>query len=64
MSHLLAGHVLTMPTLEYRWASEVGAHSMPHPQELAYLGYTYLFRGGEQVRDPRYPHSVLMVRAA
>lgn len=41
---------------EYRWASETGAHSMPHPEELEWLGYVRV------CRDPRYPSSVLMKR--
>lgn len=49
-------------TLEYRWASESGAHTMPHPDELRYLGYTEATRDSVVVRDPRYPTSVLMVR--
>lgn len=50
------------PVITYRWASESGVHSMPHPDELRWLGYDYARRGGVIVRDPRYPHSVLMVR--
>lgn len=46
---------------EYRWASSCGAHSMPHPEELLYLGYAYVERNGERVRDPRYG-SWLMAR--
>ena len=49
---------------EYRWANEVGAHSMPHPDELRWLGFEPVFRNGQPVRDPRYPDSVLMKRAA
>lgn len=47
---------------EYRWASEAGAHSMPHPDELRWLGFLPVVRDGEEVRDPRYPGSLLMVR--
>lgn len=48
---------------EYRWASESGAHSMPHPDELRYFGYVEARRpNGDIVRDPRYPGSVLMRR--
>ena len=47
---------------DYRWASEVGAHSMPHPDELLFFGYTPVLRAGQPVRDPRYPGSVLMMR--
>ncbi len=41
--------------VEVRWASETGAHSMPHPDELRYLGY-------QPLTDPRYPGSLLMRR--
>lgn len=51
------------PAVEYRWASTAGAHTMPHPDELAYLGYEHVMRDGRAVVDPRYPHSVLMRRA-
>lgn len=51
-----------MKDKEWRWASEIGAHGMPYPVELEFLGYDYARRDGERVRDPRYPHSVLMVR--
>ncbi len=47
---------------EFRWASETGAHSMPHPDELRWLGYVPVLRGGVEVRDPRYPDSLLMRR--
>lgn len=47
---------------EYRWASERGVHSMPHPDELRYLGFLPVVRDGREVRDPRYPGSLLMVR--
>ena len=47
---------------EYRWANEVGAHSMPHPDELRWLGFDFVLRDGQPVRDPRYPESVLMRR--
>lgn len=40
---------------EFRWASPTGAHTMPHPDELAYFGYR---RVGF---DPRYG-AVLMRR--
>lgn len=49
-------------TRDYRWASDTGAHGMPHPEELMYLGYRIATRDGVVVRDPRYPSSVLMVR--
>jgi hypothetical protein len=42
----------------FRWASEVGAHSMPHPEELEYLGYTFVGI------DPRYQGAVLMRKEA
>ena len=48
--------------MEFRWASESGAHSMPHPDELLYLGYDYVWRDGEIVRQPSYPETVLMRR--
>lgn len=51
-----------MMLTEYRWASETGSHSMPHPDELLYLGYVYHERDGQRVTDPRYPGSVLMRR--
>jgi len=41
---------------EYRWASEVGAHGMAHPEELEYLGYR------RHVQSPIYPASWLMIR--
>jgi hypothetical protein len=47
---------------EYRWATDGRAHSMPHVEELTYLGYEPVIRAGEIARDPRYPHSVLMRR--
>ena len=41
---------------EYRWASEHGTAGMPHPEELAYLGYV-------KVRQhPMWPSSWLMRR--
>jgi len=49
-------------TTEYRWANEKGAHSMPHPDELHWLGYEYVLKDGQTVRDLRYPDSVLMRR--
>ena len=33
------GRDLRQERYEYRWASEHGAHAMPHPDELIYLGY-------------------------
>jgi hypothetical protein len=45
-----------VPPLEFRWASETGAHALAHPEELEYLGY-------RRVRpDPRYPTTWLLVR--
>lgn len=42
--------------MEFRWASEVGRHGMPYPEELEYLGFT-------RVRPcPNYPTAWLMVR--
>lgn len=41
---------------EFRWADENGAHNMPHPEELEYLGYRRL------KVSPRFPSSWLMVR--
>ncbi len=46
----------------FRWASETGAHSMPHPDELRWLGYVPVLRHGVEVTDPRYPGSLLMRR--
>lgn len=48
----------------FRWASTTGAHSMPHPDELRYLGYVEVVRRGETATDPRYPGSVLMWKRA
>jgi hypothetical protein len=47
---------------EYRWATTAGAHSMPHVEELKYMGYEHVLRDGVPVRDPRYPSSMLMRR--
>jgi hypothetical protein len=47
---------------EYRWATDGRAHSMPHVDELKYLGYEHVLRDGVAVRDPRYPNSMLMRR--
>ena len=55
---------LDQTVYEFRWASEVGAHSMPYPDELRYFGYEPLMRGGVECRDPRYPRSLLMWRVA
>ena len=41
---------------EFRWASETGAHGMPHPEELEYLGFVRV------ARHPRWPSSWLMKR--
>jgi hypothetical protein len=49
---------------EFRWASETGANGMPYPAELEYLGWTRVLRDGQECRDPRYPHSLLMERSA
>jgi len=48
--------------VEYRWANEAGAHSMPHPDELRYLGFEIAIRDGQPIRDWRYPDSILMKR--
>lgn len=42
-----------MATL-YRWASETGAHGMPHPEEAEYLGYV------KCSHHPRYEGTWLM----
>ena len=47
---------------EFRWADTRGSHSMPTPEELEYFGYVYYERHGQQVQEPRYRSSVLMVR--
>ena len=47
---------------EFRWANTCGAHGMPTPEELEYFGYVYYERHGQQVQEPRYRSSVLMVR--
>ena len=49
-------------SVEYRWANEAGAHSMPHPDELRYLGFEIAIRDGQPIRDWRYPDSILMKR--
>ena len=48
----------------FRWASATGAHGMATPDELRYLGYVPVLRDGAEVRDPRYPGSLLMRRDA
>lgn len=53
---------VSVTSWEYRWASERGAHSMPHPDELRYLGFLPALRDGQEIRNPRYPGSLLMVR--
>ena len=46
----------------FRWASATGAHGIATPYELMSLGYTPALRDGVEVRDPRYPGSILMRR--
>lgn len=52
-------------TIDYRWATirPEGQHSLPHVEELLYLGWTIVRRDGEICGDVRYG-SVLMRRAA
>ncbi len=42
--------------IEFRWATirEDGQHSLPHVDELLYLGYDIVRRDGEICGDPRY----------
>jgi len=48
--------------ITFRWASETGAHGMATPDELRYLGWVPVVRDGAEVRDPRFPGSLLMRR--
>lgn len=46
-----------MESYEYRWASEVCSNSLPHPDELEYLGYDKVGR------HRLFPSSILYRRA-